>query len=59
MNRPNSVEFLTSPSTVDADRMLLGEVGPRVRLGLLEAERNAALLLVDLEDLDFDFLLKC
>jgi hypothetical protein len=55
-NRPNSVEFLTSPSTVEPDRMRFGEGLPRVRLGLLEAERNPALLLVDLEHLHVDFL---
>jgi hypothetical protein len=42
-----------------ADRVLLGEVVPRVGLGLLEAEADAALLAVDLEDLDLDFLAKC
>ena len=39
-----------------ADRVRVGEGLPRVRLGLLEAERNPALLLVDLEHLDVDFL---
>src|SRR5262245_60796774 len=38
------------------DRMLLGEIGPRISLGLLETERNAALFFVDLENLDVDFL---
>ena len=38
------------------DRVLLGEGLPRVRLGLLEAKRDPALLLVDLEHLDVDFL---
>ena len=56
MNRPNSVLFLTSPSTVDADRMLLGEGFPRVLQGLLEAERDAALGGVDLEHLNLDLL---
>src|SRR4029078_9088170 len=39
-----------------AGRVLLRERLPRVGLGLLEAERDAALLLVDLEHLDVDFL---
>ena len=39
-----------------ADRMRLGKGRPRIGLGLLEAERNPALLLVDLEHLHFDFL---
>src|SRR5688572_4385281 len=38
------------------NRVLGGEIGPRVRLRLLEAERNPALLLVDLEHLDVHFL---
>ena len=50
MNRPNSVVFLTSPSTVDAERMLLGEGLPGIVQGLLEAERDAALGRVDVED---------
>ena len=39
-----------------ADRMRCREGLPRIRLGLLEAERNPALLLVDLEHLHVDFL---
>ncbi len=55
-NRPNSVMFLTSPSTIDADRKLLDEDFPRIVHGLLEAERDAALVRIDLEHLHFDFL---
>src|SRR4051812_12919102 len=39
-----------------ADRMSRSECGPRIFLRLLEAKRNAALLLVDLEHLHVDFL---
>ena len=39
-----------------ADRELLGEGFPRVCQGLLEAERDAALVGIDLEHHDFDFL---
>src|SRR5690606_5123374 len=39
-----------------ADRMRLGKGAPGVRLGLLEAERDAALVAVDFEDDDVDFL---
>ena len=34
----------------------VGELAPRVRLALLEAERNAAALLVDVEDHHLDLL---
>ena len=40
-----------------ADRVLVGEGLPRIGLRLLEAERDAALLLVDLEHHHVDFLL--
>src|SRR5579863_1350997 len=36
--------------------VVLGELLPRVRLALLESERNAAALLVDVEHHDLDFL---
>jgi hypothetical protein len=49
MNRPNSVLFLTSPSTSRAGRVLLGEAFPRVGKGLLETERDTALLRIDFE----------
>ena len=39
-----------------ADRMLVGEGLPRIGQRLLEAERDAALLRVDLEDHHLDFL---
>src|SRR3546814_14562845 len=39
-----------------ADRVLLGEGLPRIRLRLLEAQRDTALLFVYLDDDDFDFL---
>src|SRR3546814_15256420 len=39
-----------------ADGVCFGEGTPRVRLRLLEAQRNAALLAVDLEDDDLDLL---
>ena len=55
-NRPNSVLFLTSPSTVGARRILLDEDLPRIAHGLLETERDAALDRIDLEDLHLDLL---
>ena len=55
-NRPNSVLFLTSPSTIGAGRILLDEHFPRIAHGLLEAERDAALDRIDLEDLHLDLL---
>ena len=39
-----------------ADRMLLGELFPRIAHGLLQAKRDAALRGIDLEDHHFDFL---
>ena len=56
MNRPNSVLFLTSPSTVEPIGVLLLEPFPRVLQRLLEAERDAALGAVDLEHLHLHFL---
>ena len=56
MNRPNSVMLRIGPSTTEpfgcAERKRL----PRVLLGLLEAERDAALVGIDLEDLHLDLL---
>ncbi len=37
-----------------ADRVLLGQLVPRVVLDLLDAERNAARARIDTEDLGFD-----
>ena len=56
MNRPNSVLFLTSPSTIGADRMAAREGFPRIFERLLEAERDAALGRIDLEHHHVDFL---
>ena len=42
-----------------ADRMRLGEDLPRIALRLLEAEADAALVLVDFEHHDLDFLARC
>src|SRR3546814_3827440 len=39
-----------------ADRVGVRKGAPGVRLGLLEAERNAALVAIDFEDDDVDFL---
>jgi hypothetical protein len=39
-----------------ADRVLVGELFPRIALGLLEAEADAALVAVDLEHHHVDFL---
>ena len=39
-----------------ADRVALGGVEPRIRRELLEAERDALLVLVELEDLDLDLI---
>ena len=36
--------------------VVVGELAPRIRLALLDAERNATALLVDVEDHDLDFL---
>ena len=56
MNRPNSVMLRISPSTVDADRMLVDELLPGIALNLLEAERDAALGAVHVQHHDLDFL---
>jgi hypothetical protein len=56
MNRPNSVMFLTSPSTSVPFGMGLGKDLPRVAHGLLEAQRHAALGGVDLQHHDLDLL---
>ena len=56
MNRPNSVMLRIWPSMVRAGRMVGGERDPRVLLGLLQAERDAALVGIDLEHLNFHLL---
>jgi hypothetical protein len=56
MNRPNSVLFFTSPSTAEPTGVLLGEGLPRVLERLLQAQRDAALHLIDLEDHHLDLL---
>ena len=56
MNRPNSVAFLTSPSTIEPTGCLSANSSHGLLLGLLEAEADAALVAVDLEHHDFDFL---
>jgi len=40
-----------------ADRVLFGDVGPRVVLLLLESQSDLLLFAIDLKDLDFDFLI--
>ena len=56
MNRPNSVLFLTSPSTSVPAGWLCANDLPRVLQGLLEAQRDAALVRIDFEHDHFDFL---
>ena len=56
MNRPNSVMLRIGPSTTEPFGMGGEEGVPGIVLGLLEAERDAALLGVDLEDLHLDLL---
>ncbi len=56
MKMPKSVIDLICPETLIAAIVVLGEFLPRVGLALLEAERDAAALLVDIEHHDFDFL---
>ena len=56
MNRPNSVLFLTSPSTLVPTGCFSRESFPGVVQRLLEAERNAALDRIDFQNLDIDFL---
>ena len=55
-NRPNSVMFLTSPSSSVPDGELVHEGLPRVVQALLEAQADAALLGIDVQHHDFDFL---
>ncbi len=55
-NRPNSVLFLTSPSTLVPGGYLLDEDLPRIAHGLLETERDAALDRIDFEHLHLDLL---
>ena len=56
MNRPNSVLFLTSPSTVEPTGCLAEKASHGILQRLLEAERDAALGGVDLEHLNLDLL---
>ena len=56
MNRPKSVIERIWPLTLVAAVVVVGELTPRIRLALLDAERNAAALLVDVEHHDLDFL---
>jgi hypothetical protein len=56
MNRPNSVAFLTSPSTVEPTGWVSEERIPRVGQGLLQAQRNAALGRIDVQHDHVDFL---
>ena len=53
-NTPKSVIDLTLPLIVLPTGWLLGERFPRIRLGLLEAERDAPVALVDAEHLHLD-----
>ena len=55
-NKPNSVLFLTSPSTIEPGRIFLHKYLPRIAHGLLETKRDPALDRIDFEDLHFDFL---
>ena len=55
-NRPNSVMLRIGPSTMRALRVGGEEDIPGIVLGLLEAERDAPLLGVDLEDLHLHLL---
>ena len=56
MNRPNSVMLRIGPSTCVPFGMRGQEDLPRIVLHLLEAERNAPLLCVNLENLDVHLL---
>ena len=56
MKMPKSVMDLIWPDHLVAAIEAFRELAPRVRLALLEAERDAAALLVDVEDHDLDFL---
>ena len=56
MNRPKLGLVLDLALDGRADRELLGEGLPRIGLRLLEAEADATLLFVDLEDHDLNLL---
>jgi hypothetical protein len=53
---PKSVMLLTGPLTRSPRLTLEAELFPRVGLALLHAQADAALVLVDLQHHDFDFL---
>ena len=53
---PKSVIDLICPRHLVAAIVVLGELLPRIGLALLQAEGDAAALLVDVEHHDFDFL---
>ena len=55
-NTPKSVIDLIGPLTLSPFLWFMRELFPRVGLALLHAERDAAPVLVDLEDHDFDFV---
>ena len=50
MNNPNSVMLRIPPSTTLVDRMFVHELLPRIALHLLQAQRNAPLGGVDVQD---------
>ncbi len=50
------MRFRTVPLTFRAFRVLLGDVVPRIRLGLLHAQRDFLLVLVDAKHDHFDFV---
>ena len=56
MKMPKSVIDLIWPLTLSPRLKLSRELLPRIRLALLDAERDAATLFVDVEHHDFDFL---
>ena len=56
MNTPKSVIDLIWPRDLVALLVVLAELHPRIRLALLEAERDAAALLVDVEHHDLDLV---
>ena len=56
MNRPNSVAFLTSPSTVEPIGCCFEELLPGIAHRLLEAKADAALDRIDVEHHDIDLL---
>ena len=51
-NRPNSVMFLTSPSTIEPFGWLSAKAVPGILLGLLEAQRDAPFCRIDFENLN-------